>query len=92
MYSQIGSSSAISDITPAAGWTILDCDPNAVSQEIRLVCTGDEETCNHIYQGGCKSTLVRLPESVRLFRVYLVESELMVIFLHSVVKYPSLVL
>lgn len=86
---QIGSSSAISDITPAAGWTILDCDPNAISQEIRLVCTGDEETCNHIYQGGCQSTLVRLPENARFFLAHFAQSKLMLIFIHSAVKYPS---
>lgn len=33
---------AITDITPAAGWVVLDCDANAVSQEIRLVCNSDD--------------------------------------------------
>ncbi|KAF8877427.1 hypothetical protein BD779DRAFT_1557589, partial [Infundibulicybe gibba] len=33
-----GSTNAISDITPAAGWQIISCSPDAVNQDIRLVC------------------------------------------------------
>ncbi|KAF7794340.1 hypothetical protein EIP86_005474 [Pleurotus ostreatoroseus] len=66
MLLQSGPSSAISDITPAAGWTILDCDPNSMAQDIRVVCTGDAASCNHIYQGGAVGTLVRLPENVSM--------------------------
>ncbi|KAJ7763198.1 hypothetical protein DFH07DRAFT_956572 [Mycena maculata] len=58
-----GASTAISDITTAARWTILDCDPNAMAQDIRLVCTGAASSCNHLFQGasGATNTLVRLP-------------------------------
>ncbi|KAJ7042175.1 hypothetical protein C8F04DRAFT_96447 [Mycena alexandri] len=59
-----GASEAISDITTAAGWTILDCDANALSQNIRLVCTGADEDCDHLFQGaGAVHTLVRLPQN-----------------------------
>ncbi|KAK7052598.1 hypothetical protein R3P38DRAFT_3172892 [Favolaschia claudopus] len=59
-----GSPDAISDITTAAGWTILDCNPDAINQEIRLVCTGDDADCQHMFSGasGAVNTLVRLPE------------------------------
>ncbi|KAJ7150476.1 hypothetical protein C8R43DRAFT_494845 [Mycena crocata] len=56
-------SSAISDITAAAGWTILNCDPDALAQDIRLVCTGDAADCDHLFQDGAKDTIVRLPNN-----------------------------
>ncbi|KAL4245486.1 hypothetical protein ABKN59_009431 [Abortiporus biennis] len=61
----VGSSNAISDITPAAGWTILNCDSEAEAQDIRLVCTGSKAACNHVFSGtgGAVGTVVRLPES-----------------------------
>ena len=62
---QAGSTKAISDITPAAGWTILDCDAGKTAQTIRAVCTGASSDCSHLYQGGAAGTIVRLPESVR---------------------------
>ncbi|KAJ8482939.1 hypothetical protein ONZ45_g14772 [Pleurotus djamor] len=60
---------AIADITPAAGWVVLDCDPNALEQEIRLVCKSDDAEgagCNHFFDGGHGPVdkYVRLPESV----------------------------
>ncbi|KAF9033940.1 hypothetical protein BDZ89DRAFT_1130813 [Hymenopellis radicata] len=59
-----GSTDAISDITPAAGWDIIDCTPDAVSQDIRLVCTGASADCDHLYQNiGAVNKIVRLPES-----------------------------
>ncbi|KAJ6587509.1 hypothetical protein DFH09DRAFT_229978 [Mycena vulgaris] len=61
-----GSHTAIGDITEAAGWEILDCSPNALSQDIRLVCMDDIDTskCHHLHQGhGAVDTIVRLPES-----------------------------
>lgn len=55
-------------MTEAAGWHILDCDPHAQSQDIRLVCAEEEEDasegCAHLYQAGAVGTVVRLPESV----------------------------
>ncbi|KAJ7149272.1 hypothetical protein C8R43DRAFT_888085 [Mycena crocata] len=57
-----GPETAIGDITGAAGWEILGCDPAALSQDIRLVCTGDKDQCQHLYGGhGAVDTLVRLP-------------------------------
>ncbi|KAJ3547983.1 hypothetical protein NM688_g5348 [Phlebia brevispora] len=58
-----GSTNAISDLTPAAGWTIIECDVNATAQDIRAVCTGDNSTCSHLYNNGAINTIVRLPES-----------------------------
>lgn len=61
---------AIADITPAAGWVVLDCDPNALSQDIRLVCQNDDieaSGCSHFFEGsGPVHKYVRLPESVSL--------------------------
>ncbi|KDQ23404.1 hypothetical protein PLEOSDRAFT_1109047 [Pleurotus ostreatus PC15] len=62
-----GAPHAITDITPAAGWVILDCDPNILEQDIRLVCSSDDDTeagCNHLFHGhGPVNKIVRLPES-----------------------------
>lgn len=58
-----GASGAISDITPAAGWQILSCDPNGMDQDIRLVCMHDDASCDHLLEGGAENTIVRLPES-----------------------------
>ncbi|KAJ8515528.1 hypothetical protein ONZ45_g7073 [Pleurotus djamor] len=60
-----GSPKTITDITPAAGWVILDCDPNVLAQDIRLVCqSDDEEGCQHIFShDGPMNKIVRLPES-----------------------------
>ncbi|KAF7312702.1 hypothetical protein MIND_00284900 [Mycena indigotica] len=63
-----GGIDALTDITQAADWEILDCDPKAGAQNIRLVCKNDpEETtskCGHLYQNiGAVNKLVRLPES-----------------------------
>ncbi|KAG5641231.1 hypothetical protein DXG03_005688 [Asterophora parasitica] len=63
-----GSPNAISDITPAAGWTILGCSPESLAQDIRIVCNSeeDEKRCNHLYRRiGAAGKLVRLPEAVR---------------------------
>lgn len=32
---------------------------------IRIICTGDDASCDHLHQNGAKDTLVRLPETVR---------------------------
>uniref|UniRef100_A0A0W0EY68 Uncharacterized protein n=1 Tax=Moniliophthora roreri TaxID=221103 RepID=A0A0W0EY68_MONRR len=61
-----GSNAAISDITSAAGWEILDCSPDKLAQDIRLVC-GSEDTegagCSHLYEEGAENKIVRLPEN-----------------------------
>ncbi|OJT15610.1 hypothetical protein TRAPUB_5938 [Trametes pubescens] len=58
-----GPSAAVSDITPAAGWMIMDCDPNTADQDIRLVCQDPSKGCDHIYTDSAAGTLVRLPKS-----------------------------
>ncbi|EJD01947.1 uncharacterized protein FOMMEDRAFT_20739 [Fomitiporia mediterranea MF3/22] len=58
-----GSTNAISDITTAAGWEILNCTTDADAQDIRIVCSGDEESCSHLFQNGAEHTLVRLPQN-----------------------------
>ncbi|KAK0458142.1 uncharacterized protein EV420DRAFT_1270744 [Desarmillaria tabescens] len=62
-----GSADVLSDITPAAGWEILDCSPDELEQEIRLVCSNnstDSADCDHLYQNdGAEGKIVRLPES-----------------------------
>ncbi|KAJ7929623.1 hypothetical protein B0H13DRAFT_930026 [Mycena leptocephala] len=58
-----GSADAISDITPAGGWTMLDCEKGAMAQDVRLVCH-DSSGCPHLAQNtGTVGKLVRLPES-----------------------------
>ncbi|KAJ7023264.1 hypothetical protein C8F04DRAFT_1134894 [Mycena alexandri] len=60
-----GSENAITDITPAAGWQILGCDPAALSQNVRLVCMDEDDPgslCGHLYQTtGAVNKIVRLP-------------------------------
>ncbi|KAJ7171262.1 hypothetical protein C8R46DRAFT_183561 [Mycena filopes] len=58
-----GAADAISDVTTAAGWTILDCQKGALAQDVRLVCH-DSAGCPHLTQNtGSVGKLVRLPES-----------------------------
>ncbi|KAJ7746534.1 hypothetical protein B0H14DRAFT_2406458 [Mycena olivaceomarginata] len=62
-----GSSNAITDITKAADWQIIGCDPNALQQDIRLVCMNDPDDpnskCGHLYESiGAVNKVVRLPE------------------------------
>ncbi|KAF9043202.1 hypothetical protein BJ165DRAFT_1529291 [Panaeolus papilionaceus] len=67
---------SIADITPAGGWEILGCDPNALEQEIRLVCTQSDNdsraACGKLFAtdstpstdiDGAVGKVVRLPES-----------------------------
>ncbi|KAL0949221.1 hypothetical protein HGRIS_009301 [Hohenbuehelia grisea] len=62
-----GSPQSISDITAAAGWVVLDCDPHSMVQQIRLVCKSDNADaagCGHLFEhGGATDKLVRLPEN-----------------------------
>ncbi|KAJ8520482.1 hypothetical protein ONZ45_g2711 [Pleurotus djamor] len=64
---QLQTGAGITDITPAAGWIILDCDPHSLDQEIRLVCSDanqEEAGCSHLFKsGGAEHKVVRLPES-----------------------------
>ncbi|KJA17632.1 hypothetical protein HYPSUDRAFT_205982 [Hypholoma sublateritium FD-334 SS-4] len=62
-----GASSAITDITPAAGWQIIGCSSDALAQDIRLVCTDESSgRCKHLFRNnkkGAVGKLVRLPEN-----------------------------
>ncbi|KAJ7779695.1 hypothetical protein B0H16DRAFT_1300149 [Mycena metata] len=58
-----GSQTAIGDVTEAAGWKILGCSPDELTQDIRLVCMGGS-LCEHLSSGhGAADTIVRLPEN-----------------------------
>ncbi|KAL0960637.1 hypothetical protein HGRIS_005666 [Hohenbuehelia grisea] len=67
VLSLLGSPKSLTDITDAAGWVVLDCDPHSMEQQIRLVCKSDNAEaagCNHLFEhGGPNDKLVRLPES-----------------------------
>lgn len=67
-----GSTDAITDITAAGGWTILNCEPDALVQDIRLVCQ-DGEACSHFWASiGPVGKIVRLPEDVwRLLSIHM---------------------
>ncbi|VDB99767.1 unnamed protein product [Peniophora sp. CBMAI 1063] len=47
---QLWSSSptAIADITPAAGWTILTCSGSAAAQTVRIACVDASSGCSHL--------------------------------------------
>ncbi|PPR03912.1 hypothetical protein CVT24_008115, partial [Panaeolus cyanescens] len=64
------------DITPAGGWSIINCDSNALEQEIRIVCAdGSDDTraaCGKLFAtdttpstdvDGAVGKIVRLPEN-----------------------------
>ncbi|KLO17567.1 hypothetical protein SCHPADRAFT_936933 [Schizopora paradoxa] len=57
-----GSSSAISDITPAAGWFIQNCTSSTNSQTVKLICVDESKGCGHIFHDGAQETVVRLPD------------------------------
>jgi hypothetical protein len=66
---QTASPKVFSDVTPASGWILLDCDSTIADQDIRLLCINanyDEAGCSHVMQEGVDGTVVRLPETVRL--------------------------
>lgn len=44
---------------------MLDCDPNAMAQNVRMVCMGgvDQAKCDHVMDQGAEGKLVRLPEN-----------------------------
>lgn len=60
----MGHPNAISDLTPAGGWTIWGYNTSTKAQVLNAVCTGNVTACDHIYQGGAVGTLVRMPEGV----------------------------
>ncbi|CCA68979.1 hypothetical protein PIIN_02839 [Serendipita indica DSM 11827] len=56
--------SSLSDITAAAGWDIIECDPDSVGpQDVRLVCTDRSKNCDQLFEGGEENTIVKLPDS-----------------------------
>jgi len=64
---QNGTSSTVSDITPASGWTISGCDANSPdAQTIRLTCDpsgANAANCAHILSSNPLNKVVRLPDS-----------------------------
>jgi hypothetical protein len=62
-----GSPDAISDVTEAGGWMILDCEKDKMAQDIRLVCKNDdgaEDGCGHLSRNmSPEGKIVRLPNS-----------------------------
>ncbi|KLO12154.1 hypothetical protein SCHPADRAFT_433397 [Schizopora paradoxa] len=58
-----GSPSSISDITPAAGWTVLNCTSSTNTQTIQIACVDESKACEHLFQDGAENTIVRLPQS-----------------------------
>ena len=67
---QNGSSTAISDLTVSAGWTVVECGDSDASQDIRVACHDPSKGCNHLYLNGAEHTVVRLPEEVSLPRCH----------------------
>jgi hypothetical protein len=55
----------LSDITLAAGWSILECIKTSEGDlSVRMICTSeDSTTCEHLLAGGAENKIVRLPES-----------------------------
>lgn len=70
LSTQDGSISSISDLTPAAGWTVLDCEPDSREQVLRVVCHDPSKGCDHLYLNGAEHTFVRLPKEVEFFPSY----------------------
>ena len=70
LYPQKRTHEIIIDLTEAAGWQLLDCDPNWSdgAHNVRMVCTGTPEQiahCQHVYEHrGAENTVVRLPDNV----------------------------
>ncbi|KAF4610321.1 hypothetical protein D9613_010283 [Agrocybe pediades] len=59
-----GSENSIADITTSAGWEIIDCSPDVLKQDIRLVCKEDKaDDCAKLYDAGAEGKIVRLPEN-----------------------------
>ncbi|KIM33069.1 hypothetical protein M408DRAFT_326729 [Serendipita vermifera MAFF 305830] len=55
---------SLSDITDAAGWDIISCDPYSTGpQDIRLVCVDRTKGCDQLFEGGEENTIIRLPEN-----------------------------
>ncbi|KAJ8487006.1 hypothetical protein ONZ45_g14478 [Pleurotus djamor] len=67
----VGAPYAIADITPSAGWVVLECDQHSLAQDVRLVCSSENEEaagCSHFFLGdGPTHKYVRLPESCAPF-------------------------
>ncbi|KAG9048103.1 hypothetical protein FS842_000472, partial [Serendipita sp. 407] len=58
-----GSSEAVSDISTAAGWSIMECNPDSQeAQQVRLVCHDPGSGCEQLFEGGAVNTIVRLPD------------------------------
>lgn len=74
---QDGASDAVSDISNAAGWSIMDCDSSSQEdQTIRLVCHDPDAGCEQLFEGGAEDTIVRLPEEVSTIIHFFIHSEI----------------
>ncbi|KAL0961505.1 hypothetical protein HGRIS_006446 [Hohenbuehelia grisea] len=58
-----GPKEVISDISEAADWLVIGCDPKEPKQDIRIVCKKDETSsgCSDLLQGDPVNRLVRVP-------------------------------
>lgn len=65
-YLQNGTAASVSDITPAAGWSIAGCEANStLGQTITLTCDPsgpNTQYCGHVLSGRVLNKVVRLPE------------------------------
>lgn len=62
-----GHANALSDITTAAGYEIVQCEPHLTTQVVELVCMHEDPSqvgCDHLDVGGAIGKVVRLPEDV----------------------------
>ncbi|KIM27844.1 hypothetical protein M408DRAFT_329777 [Serendipita vermifera MAFF 305830] len=58
-----GSPEVVSDLSDAAGWSIMDCDDKSTeAQDVRIVCHNPDAGCERLFEGGADNTIVRLPE------------------------------
>ncbi|KZW02299.1 hypothetical protein EXIGLDRAFT_484603 [Exidia glandulosa HHB12029] len=63
-----GPSSALSDITPIAGWQITGCSPNwsEGAAHVKITCAGSAAAiarCGALFENTARDTIVRLPEN-----------------------------
>ncbi|KAJ3561090.1 hypothetical protein NP233_g10411 [Leucocoprinus birnbaumii] len=60
-----GDNYAIADITTAGGWEILECDPNSLAQDIRIVCKNADSSggCSNLFATPSTTTTQRTASS-----------------------------
>ena len=45
----------------------MECSPNVLNQDIRIVCSGSAEDCDRLKASGPEGKVVRLPENVSFY-------------------------